>query len=153
MIDMYVKCGNFIYVRRIFDNMFERIVILWNVMFVGYSKYGMGLYVVEFFKLMRLEGKVKFDSVIFLVVLFGCSYGGIENIGLKIFYEMLMNGVELNIEYYGCIVDLFGRFGKLQKVLIFIKEMFFKLIVVIWGCFLGVCRVYFNFDVGEYVGR
>lgn len=153
MIDMYAKCGNLIYARRIFDNMPERTVISWNAMLVGYSKHGMGSHVVELFKLMRSEGKVKPDSVTFLAVLSGCSHGGIENTGLKIFYEMLMNGVEPNIEHYGCIVDLLGRSGKLQKALTFIKEMPFKPTAAIWGCLLGACRVHSNFDVGEYVGR
>ncbi|XP_027367058.1 putative pentatricopeptide repeat-containing protein At3g13770, mitochondrial [Abrus precatorius] len=42
LIDMYSKCGNLTYSRRIFDTMHERTVISWNAMLVGYSKHGEG---------------------------------------------------------------------------------------------------------------
>ncbi|KAE9466021.1 hypothetical protein C3L33_02068, partial [Rhododendron williamsianum] len=42
LIDMYSKCGNLTYSRRIFDNMSERTVMSWNAMLVGYSKHGKG---------------------------------------------------------------------------------------------------------------
>ncbi|KAM1408414.1 hypothetical protein ACFX2I_008935 [Malus domestica] len=42
LIDMYSKCGNLSYSRRIFDSMTERTIISWNAMLVGYSKHGMG---------------------------------------------------------------------------------------------------------------
>ncbi|EEF35667.1 pentatricopeptide repeat-containing protein, putative [Ricinus communis] len=89
MIDMYSKCGSLNYARRIFDSMPERTVISWNAMLVGYGKHGMGREVVELFKLMRTENKVKPDSVTILAVLSGCSHGGFEDKGLEIFDEML----------------------------------------------------------------
>ncbi|ANM64870.1 Pentatricopeptide repeat (PPR) superfamily protein [Arabidopsis thaliana] len=42
LIDMYSKCGNLSYARRLFDNMPERTAISWNAMLVGYSKHGHG---------------------------------------------------------------------------------------------------------------
>ncbi|KAK6945334.1 Pentatricopeptide repeat [Dillenia turbinata] len=36
LIDMYSKCGNLTYSRRVFDKMSERTVISWNAMIVGY---------------------------------------------------------------------------------------------------------------------
>ncbi|XP_048426451.1 putative pentatricopeptide repeat-containing protein At3g13770, mitochondrial [Pyrus x bretschneideri] len=78
LIDMYSKCGNLSYSRRIFDSMTERTIISWNAMLVGYSKHGMGKEVVKLFKLMKEENKVRPDSVTFLVVLFGCSHGGMK---------------------------------------------------------------------------
>ncbi|KAM0993224.1 hypothetical protein ACFX2A_009036 [Malus domestica] len=35
LIDMYSKCGNLSYSRRIFDSMTERTIISWNAMLVG----------------------------------------------------------------------------------------------------------------------
>ncbi|KAL6987085.1 putative pentatricopeptide repeat-containing protein, mitochondrial [Sarracenia purpurea var. burkii] len=106
LIDMYAKCGNLSYSRRVFDNIYEKTVISWNAMLVGYSKHGKGREVVELFKLMREENKVKPNSVTFLAVLSGCSHGGMEGKGLKTFDEMAMTvcwmkDVKLNLEVWG----------------------------------------------------
>ncbi|KAL4295368.1 hypothetical protein GQ457_12G013100 [Hibiscus cannabinus] len=155
LIDMYSKCGNLIYSRRIFDSMPERTVISWNAMLVGYSKHGMGREVVELFELMRNENKIKPDSVTVLGVLSGCSHGGMEDVGLKIFDEMVngKDGVEPGIEHYGCVVDLLGRAGRVEEAFEFIKKMPFEPIAALWGSLLGACRVHSNIDIGEFVAR
>ncbi|XP_039016040.1 putative pentatricopeptide repeat-containing protein At3g13770, mitochondrial [Hibiscus syriacus] len=155
LIDMYSKCGNLVYSRRIFDNMPERTVISWNAMLVGYSKHGMGREVLELYKLMRNENKIKPDSITLLGVLSGCSHGAMENVGLKIFDEMV-NGkdeVEPDIEHYGCVVDLLGRAGRVEEAFGFIKKMPFEPTAALWGSLLGACRVHSNLDIGEFVGR
>ncbi|XP_012073028.2 putative pentatricopeptide repeat-containing protein At3g13770, mitochondrial [Jatropha curcas] len=155
LIDMYSKCGSLNYSRRIFDSMPERTVISWNAMLVGYSKHGMGQEVIELFKLMREENKVKPDSVTFLAVLSGCSHGGLEDKGLEIFDEMVKrnDGVEAEIEHYGCIVDLLGRAGRVKEAFEFIEKMPFEPTAAIWGSLLGACRVHLNIDIGAFVGH
>lgn len=155
LIDMYSKCGNLIYSRRIFDNMHERTIISWNAMLVGYSKHGMGREVVELYRLMRNENKVKPDSVTLLGVLSGCSHGGMEDVGLDIFDEMQngKDGVKPDIEHYGCVVDLLGRAGRVEEAFEFIKKMPFEPTAALWGSLLGACRVHSNIDIGEFVGR
>lgn len=155
LIDMYSKCGNLTYSRRIFDTMHERTVISWNAMLVGYSKHGEGREVLELFTLMREENKVKPDSVTILAVLSGCSHGGLEDRGLDIFYDMSIGkfGVEPEMEHYGCVVDLLGRAGRVQDAFEFIKKMPFEPTAAIWGSLLGACRVHSNVDIGEFVGH
>ncbi|XP_057982452.1 putative pentatricopeptide repeat-containing protein At3g13770, mitochondrial [Malania oleifera] len=155
LIDMYSKCGNLNYSRRVFDNMPERTVISWNAMLVGYGKHGMEREVVKLFKLMREENKVKPDSVTFLAVLSGCSHGGMEDRGVEIFEEMVngKDGVELEIEHYGCVVDLLGRAGQVEKAFEFIKQMPFEPTAAIWGSLLGACRVHMNVRIGEIVAH
>ncbi|XAR68554.1 hypothetical protein NMG60_11003720 [Bertholletia excelsa] len=155
LIDMYSKCGNLTYARRVFDRMSERTAISWNAMVVGYSKHGRGREAVELFKLMMEENKVKPDSVTFLAVLSGCSHGGMEQRGLEIFDEMVSGkyGVEPEIEHYGGVVDLLGRSGDVEKAFEFIKQMPFEPTAAIWGSLLGACRVHSNVDIGEFVAK
>jgi pentatricopeptide repeat protein len=155
LIDMYSKCGNLTYSRRIFDTMYERTVISWNAMLVGYSKHGEGREVLELFTLMRKENKVKPDSVTILAVLSGCSHGGLEDRGLNIFQEMTSGkfGVEPKMEHYGCVVDLLGRSGRVEEAFEFIKKMPFEPTAAIWGSLLGACRVHSNVDIGEFAGH
>ncbi|GAV63916.1 PPR domain-containing protein/PPR_2 domain-containing protein/DYW_deaminase domain-containing protein [Cephalotus follicularis] len=155
LIDMYSKCGNLIYSRNVFDNMSDRTVISWNAILVGYGKHGMGKEVVELFKLMREENKVKPDTVTFLAVLCGCSHGGMEDRGLEIFDEMMNGkyGVEPENEHYGCVVDLLARAGRIEEAFEFIKKMPFEPTAAIWGSLLGSCKVHSNFDIGVFVGQ
>ncbi|TKY53294.1 putative pentatricopeptide repeat-containing protein mitochondrial [Spatholobus suberectus] len=155
LIDMYSKCGNLTYARRIFDTMHERTVISWNAMLVGYSKHGEGREVLELFTLMRDENKVKPDSVTVLAVLSGCSHGGLEDMGMDIFYDMTSGKISVQPEtkHYGCVVDLLGRAGRVEDAFEFIKKMPFEPSAAIWGCLLGACSVHSNLDVGEFVGH
>jgi len=155
LIDMYSKCGNLTYSRRIFDTMYERTVISWNAMLVGYSKHGEGREVLKLFTLMREETKVKPDSVTILAVLSGCSHGGLEDKGLNIFHDMSSGkiGVEPKMEHYGCVVDLLGRSGRVEEAFEFIKKMPFEPTAAIWGSLLGACRVHSNVDIGEFAGQ
>ncbi|CAN1745073.1 Putative pentatricopeptide repeat-containing protein At3g13770, mitochondrial [Linum perenne] len=159
MIDMYSKCGSLVYSRRIFDTMAERTVVTWNAMLGGYSKHGMGKETVELFESMTMESKVKPDSVTLLAVLSGCSHGGLEDKGLKIFNEMSNGkyGIRPESEHYGCVVDLLGRKGRVDDAFQFIKNIpsgsGSSPTPAIWGSLLGACRVHSNVDVGHFVGR
>ncbi|XP_019053333.1 PREDICTED: putative pentatricopeptide repeat-containing protein At3g13770, mitochondrial [Nelumbo nucifera] len=155
LIDMYSKCGSLSYARKVFDGMPERTVISWNAMLVGYGKHGIGREVIELYELMRKDKQVKPDSVTFMAVLSGCSHGGLVTEGLNIFNEMItdQDGIEPEIEHYGCVVDLLGRAGEVEKALTFIEQMPFKPTAAIWGSLLGACRVHANVLVGEYVAH
>ncbi|KAF8403855.1 hypothetical protein HHK36_011961 [Tetracentron sinense] len=155
LIDMYSKCGSLTYSRRVFDGIFERTVISWNAMLVGYGKHGLGREVIELFRLMREKNEVKPDSVTFMAVLSGCSHGGLVDEGLDVFSEMVngQDGVDPEIEHYGCVVDLLGRGGRVDKAFTFIKQMPFEPTAAIWGSLLGACRVHANVAIGEFVAH
>ncbi|KAL8459871.1 hypothetical protein ACS0TY_031687 [Phlomoides rotata] len=153
LIDMYSKCGNLTYARRIFDNIPERTVVSWNAMMGGYCKHGIGEVVVELYNRMTEENKINPDSTTLLTVLSGCSHGGMEDVGLKFFDEMAVKyGLDLGIEHYGCVVDLLGRAGQLQRALQFIKEMPLEPNAALWSSLLGACRAHNNVEVGKIAG-
>lgn len=156
LIDMYSKCGNLTYSRRVFDNISERSTVSWNAMLAAYGKHGMGKEVIEVFNLMKEDNGVKADSITILSVLSGCSHGGgMEQRGLEIFEELLQerDGVSLGIEHYGCVVDLLGRSGQLEKALHFIKQMPLEPNAALWGSLLGACKFHQNAAIGEIAGN
>ncbi|KAL6539843.1 putative pentatricopeptide repeat-containing protein, mitochondrial [Orobanche hederae] len=156
LIDMYSKCGNLVYARRMFDKMPERTVVSWNAMLAGYGKCGIGKTVVELYNKMKEESTIKPDGTTLLTVLSGCSHGGTENTGLKIFDDVASeNGivpVDLSVEHYGCVVDLLGRAGQLERALGFIEDMPFEPNAAIWGSLLGACRAHKNAVIGKIAG-
>lgn len=155
LIDMYSKCGNLACARRIFDNMPQKTIVSWNAMIVGHSKHGMGRDAVELFQSMQKDNRVKPDSVTLLGVLLGCSHGGMGDLGLSIFDEMVKGEyqVEPEIEHYGCIVSMLGRAGRVEEAYEFIKKMPMEPNATTWGTLLGACRVHSNVDIGEIVGH
>ncbi|XP_038983913.1 putative pentatricopeptide repeat-containing protein At3g13770, mitochondrial [Phoenix dactylifera] len=152
LIDMYSKCGSLIYARRVFDSMPERTVISWNAMLVGLGKHGLGRQVLQLFKSMREE--LKPDGVTFMAVLSGCSHGGLIDEALDVFDYMLNEqGLKPELGHYGCVVDLLGRAGRIEKAVDFIKDMPFEPTAAMWGSLLGACRVHANVSVGEFVAQ
>ncbi|CAN4120781.1 unnamed protein product [Withania somnifera] len=155
LIDMYSKCGKFTYSRTIFNQMSERTVSSWNAMLVGYTKHGMGKEVVELFKMMREENKIKPDNITLLAVLSGCSHGGMEDKGMEIFNDITTgkDRVEISIEHCGCVVDLLSRAGQVERAFQFIKEMPFQPTAPILGSLLGACWAHLYVDIGEIVAK
>lgn len=155
LVDMYSKCGNLAYSRRVFNQMSEKTVSSWNAMLVGYSKHGMGKEVVELFEMMREENKIKPDGITLLAVLSGCSHGGMEDKGVQIFNEISIgkDRVEVSIEHYGCVVDLLSRAGQVERAFQFIREMPFPPTAAILGSLLGACWAHLCVDIGEIVAK
>ena len=152
LIDMYSKCGKLLYSRRVFDNMPERSVVSWNAILMGYGRHGLAHEVARLFRSMPEE--VNPDSVTLLAVLSGYSHGGLVDEGLDMFDLIVKEqSTLLNIEHYGCVIDLLGRSGRLQKALNLIQKMPFEPTRAIWGSLLGACRVHVNIPVGELVAR
>jgi pentatricopeptide repeat protein len=130
----------------------ERSVVSWNAMLMGYGRHGLAHEVVQLFRSMRDE--LKPDSVTLLAVLSGYSHGGLVDEGLDMFDHIVKEqSTLLNIEHYGCVIDLLGRSGQLQKALNLIGKMPFQPTRAIWGSLLGACRVHTNVHVGEFVAQ
>jgi hypothetical protein len=55
-------------------------------------------------------------------------------------------GVEPRIEHYGCVVDLLGRSGQIQRALDTIGGMPFPADAKIWGSLLSACRSHGDVD-------
>lgn len=70
-VDMYSKCGSLDNVRKVFNMMEKRSLVIWNFMIISLGVYGYGEEVLVFFKLM-MEEDVMFDVIIFVGVLNVC---------------------------------------------------------------------------------
>lgn len=62
-------------------------------------------------------------------------------------------GIEPQLEHYGCMVDLYGRAGRLDEALNFINNMPMKPHSGAWGALLNACRMYKNMKLGELASR
>ncbi|GMH27610.1 hypothetical protein Nepgr_029453 [Nepenthes gracilis] len=153
LIDMYAKCGNIDKAMEVFWAMKEKNVYTWSSAMGGLALNGAGEKCLELFLLMEMEG-VQPNEVTFLSLLRGCSVAGLVEEGHK-YFELMCNVYKLKpqLEHYGCMVDLYGRAGHLDKALDVINNMPMKPHAGAWGALLNACRMYRNKELGELASR
>lgn len=149
LIDMYAKCGSLYKAVCVFSGMKRRDVFSWNSIIVGYGVHGFGDKAISFFQKMLIAG-VKPDSVTFLGLLCGCSHQGLVDDGVDCFNLMSSQfGLKPDVKHYGCMVDLFGRAGKLNKALEVIENSAFFNNTILWRTFLASCKIHKDVHNGE----
>ncbi|KAK7283016.1 hypothetical protein RIF29_12211 [Crotalaria pallida] len=150
LVEMYAKCGWVDEARRLFDQLVEKDVISWSTMIGGLANHGKGYEAIELFGDMQ-RAQVAPNGITFLGVLSACSHAGLWNEGLKYFEAMRVDyHIVPEIEHYGCLVDLLGRSGCLDRALDTILKMPIKPDSRIWNSLLSFCRIHKNLDIAVF---
>ncbi|MCD7456042.1 hypothetical protein HAX54_030516 [Datura stramonium] len=149
LIDMYIKCGCLEAAKAVFEEMKERTIVSWSAMIQGLAMHGQADEALELFNEMIKTG-VKPNEVTFLGILHACSHMGLINKGREFFASMSRDyNISPQIEHYGCMVDLLSRAGLLQDAYELITNMPIKPNAVVWGSFLGGCRIQKDVEMAE----
>lgn len=153
LVDMYSKCGSLDQAQLIFDQTTTRNTVLWTILITGYALHGHGREAVRLLGLMTEEG-IQPNDVTFVAVLTACSHGGLVDEGRKYFKLMTeVYGIKPGVEHFTCMVDLFGRAGRLDKIKNFIYDNGISHLSSVWRAFLSSCRVHKNYDMGKWVSQ
>ncbi|XP_016476882.1 pentatricopeptide repeat-containing protein At5g66520-like [Nicotiana tabacum] len=153
LVDMYIKCGCLEAAKAVFEEMKERTIVSWSAMIQGLAMHGQADEALELFNNMIQTG-MKPNEVTFLGVLHACSHMGLVNEGREFFASMTRDyNITPQIEHYGCMVDLLSRAGLLKEAYEFIVSMPINANGVIWGSFLGGCRIQKDVDMAEEAMR
>ncbi|XP_071685839.1 putative pentatricopeptide repeat-containing protein At1g56570 [Rutidosis leptorrhynchoides] len=142
LIDMYAKSGSIEDSKRMFDIMSSRDLVSWTSMMIGYGSHGRGNEAVELFNEMVSSG-VKPDTIVFMAVLTACSHAGLVDQGLS-YFKLMTSEYKIipNQEIYACVIDMFGRGGRLKEAYDMIQTLPFKPDESVWAAFLGACRAH-----------
>ncbi|KVI10759.1 pentatricopeptide repeat-containing protein At1g74630 [Cynara cardunculus var. scolymus] len=154
LLDTYSKCGNINMAQLVFKRMpGKKSIVSWTTMVAGLAMQGYGEVALKVFHQMEESG-IKPDGITFISVLYACSHAGLIDHGDR-YFSMMKNhyGIEPTFEHYGCMVDLYGRAGDLQKAYNFITQMPIKPNAVIWRTLLGACSIHGNVDLAEEVQK
>uniref|UniRef100_A0A0E0MFB6 Pentacotripeptide-repeat region of PRORP domain-containing protein n=1 Tax=Oryza punctata TaxID=4537 RepID=A0A0E0MFB6_ORYPU len=149
LVDMFAKCGDLAFARKIFDNMQWRNTECWNSMISALSSHGQSIEAIKLFSKMECSEQ-KPNEIILLAVLGACTHGGFVH-GLRIFIKYDVYGVAAAVEHYGCLVDLLARAGRLREAYEIVKNMLVVPNEVIWGSLLGACRVHGDAEMSKLV--
>ncbi|MBA0620305.1 hypothetical protein Godav_006054 [Gossypium davidsonii] len=149
LIAMYSKCGNLPDGRRVFDKMPEHNTVSLNSMIAGYAQHGIGTESLILFDHM-LERNISPTSITFISVLSACAHTGKVEEGQKYFNIMKEKfGIEPEVEHYSCMIDLFGRAGKLHEAEKLINTMPFNPGSIGWAAMLGASKIHGNMELAS----
>lgn len=153
LINMYAKCGELEFARKVFDGMCERNEVTWSTMMAGYGMHGRFEEVFEMFNRMVEVGE-RMDSVSFTVVLTACSHGGFVEKGREIFEMMKVRfGVKPDVRHYTCMVDMLGRVGLVEEAEKLTLKMDVRPDEALVGALFGACKTHGRVDVAERVAE
>lgn len=155
VIDMFAKCGSIDSALNIFHRVEGNMKTgcVFNSIISGLALHGLGEAAVTVFRELTATG-LKPDEVTFVGVLCACSRRGLVEEGKKLFESMLNEyGIRPQMEHYGCMVDLLGRYGHLGEAYELVQKMPLEANSVIWRTLLSACRTHGNVKLGEIAGR
>ncbi|KAG8362840.1 hypothetical protein BUALT_BualtUnG0031800 [Buddleja alternifolia] len=155
LINMYSKCGELVMARKMFDDgsRGKRDLVLWNSMIVAYAHHGCGREATMVFEEMQNTGFMPND-VTYVGLLSACSHAGLVHEGLNYFYALLRDkSVTVREDHYTCVVDLYGRAGRLEEAFVLIKESPLKDSKHALGALLLGCNIHGNGDIGKLVAE
>ncbi|KAG1331834.1 pentatricopeptide repeat-containing protein [Cocos nucifera] len=146
---MYAKCGYLEESSRIFNEMPERDLASWNAMISSLAQHGFAEQAIEIFQELLKQNDIKPNHITFVGVLSACSRCGMVDEG----YQYFKSIEEPTVDHYACVVDMFGRAGRLKEAMDVVGEMPFEANEHIWSSILSASRIHGNIELGEYSAR
>ncbi|CAA6657882.1 unnamed protein product [Spirodela intermedia] len=124
LIDLYAKSGTIGDARKVFDEMAHtRSAVSWTSLIVGLAVNGFGKEALGLFGDMGRAGLSPIE-ITFVGVMYACIHCGLVDDGFRYFDRMRMDyGIAPKIEHFGCMVDLLGRAGLVDRAYSFILGM------------------------------
>lgn len=151
LISMYSKCGHLEKAYEVFKGIRDKNVISWSAMISGLAINGYAREAIDAFEEMQ-RMRVPPDAQTFTGVLNACGHCGFLDEGMMFFDRMSKEfAISPNIHHYGCLVDLLGRAGLLDRAYQLILSMDIKPDPEIWRTLLGACRIHGHVNLGERV--
>ncbi|XP_010911952.1 pentatricopeptide repeat-containing protein At2g20540 [Elaeis guineensis] len=145
LIEMYAKCGSIDQALQLFEEMKDRDVISWSTMIAGLASHGQAHKAIKLFVEMEKDKRVRPNGITFIGLLSACSHAGLLDEGFSYFDSMKeVYGIDPGVEHYGCMVDLLGRSGCIDRAVQFIESMPVPPDAAVWGSLLSACGTHGN---------
>ncbi|QHN83430.1 hypothetical protein HN51_059912 [Arachis hypogaea] len=135
LISLYSKCGVVEGAYKVFEEVKDRNLGMWNAMLIACAQHAHTSKMFELFKEMESVG-MKPNFITFLCMLYACSHTGLVEEGQYYFEMMRGYGIEPGAQHYSTLVDMLGRAGKLQEAVQVVQEMPMHPTESVWGALL-----------------
>lgn len=153
LIDTYAKSGNITYAHAIFSGMPSINIITWNTLTTGYVLHGCSNEAIHLFEHMRNLGYKPNRSTFASVISAYALAKKVED-GKSVFTAMTEEYQILpTLDHYIAMVNLYGRSGKLDEALDFIRGLPVETDVSLWSAFLTACCMHGNAELAMHAGE
>ncbi|GLT96123.1 hypothetical protein SLE2022_137680 [Rubroshorea leprosula] len=114
LISMYSKCEKMDAAKKVFEELDERNVVLWNAMLSGYTQNGQAEKVMELFSQMKASG-FQPDEFTYTSILSACAC--LENLdtGRQMHTVIVKNKFASNLFVGNALVDMYAKSGALKE--------------------------------------
>ncbi|KAL6570976.1 hypothetical protein OROGR_000526 [Orobanche gracilis] len=103
LVDMYAKCGLIAEAKRVFDELPEKNLVIYNTMLMGFLRRGM---VEEAYNLF--DCMIEKDSVSWTTMISGLTQNGLYKQALDLFQEMRFKGLNMDQFTFGSVLTACG---------------------------------------------
>lgn len=133
---MYLKCGDLINGRKLFDEMPQRNVVSWSAMVSGFTQRGFCNEALSFFSYMLRDGTSKPNEFTFVSVLQACSLHECLTLAYQVYAVILRLGFGSNVFLFNAFLTALMRHGRKEEALEVFKRCLNKDIVT-WNVMLS----------------
>ncbi|KAJ8551176.1 hypothetical protein K7X08_000546 [Anisodus acutangulus] len=152
LVDFYADRKKLKQVRWLFEHMHEQDIVSWNSVISAHAKHPDEA--LSYFEKMVKSGAQP-DGITFVSLLSACAHLGRLEDGERLFRIMKERyDISPKMEHYGCMVNLYGRLGLIDKAFDFVmKRMEFEGGPTVWGALLYACYRHGNVKIGEVAAQ
>ncbi|KAJ9159828.1 hypothetical protein P3X46_025293 [Hevea brasiliensis] len=123
VVDMYAKLGVTDFARMLFERLPAKDVISWNTLITGYTQNGLASEAVEVYQMMKECTEITPTQGTWVSILPAYSHLGALQQGMRIHGQVIKNSQYLDVFVGTCLIDMYGKCGKLDDALSLFYEM------------------------------
>ncbi|KAI5082456.1 hypothetical protein GOP47_0002199 [Adiantum capillus-veneris] len=146
IINFYGKCGSLQEALKVFSSLPHRDSICLNALISGYASHGSRESAEQTFAELQRECANPLNET-YTNVLTAFSHAGLVEEAGECFRGMGIN--QQMLLQYTCMIDLFGRAGRMEEAVEVLQTMPDLPDVTVWLVFLAACKLYGNFQLGR----
>ena len=139
LINIYSKCGSLEDARVMFDRITSPSLMAWNSIMSAYAHHGQVIDVTRLLDKMISDVFIPDDCTLHSI-LSAFSHTGMVDQGYMYFlYMHSMYNIMPSVEHFNCLIDLFGRAGKMYEIECLINNLPYQPTGASWMTFVSSC--------------
>ncbi|CAA3018796.1 pentatricopeptide repeat-containing At4g33990 isoform X1 [Olea europaea subsp. europaea] len=123
VVDMYAKIGALDPARKVFEELSCKDVISWNTMITGYAQNGLADAAIEVYRMMKDCEDFTPNQGTWVSILPAYAHIGALIDGMRIHGQVLKVGIDTDVFLGTCLVDLYGKCGRLGDAMFMFYEV------------------------------
>ncbi|KAK6253536.1 hypothetical protein QUC31_015256 [Theobroma cacao] len=136
VVDMYAKLGIMDSAHAVFDVLPVKDVVSWNTLITGYAQNGLAGEAIEAYGMMQECKEITPNQATWVSILPAYSNVGALQQGMRVHGRLIKNSFYLDIFVGTCLIDMYGKCGKLDDAM----SLFFevpKMTSVPWNAIIS----------------